>query len=128
MRIKPRGILKLIHLNLRITSHLAKNIQRPHVSRFRCCKKTKTHLKLSHSALLLQDNTLNSFLQLYLAFQAFCFSTCICIYLYVYTKLRIDDQANVTGNVNLLTIRDTLKSSSVHKHTFSHPLFNLYLK
>ena len=39
MRIKPWGILKLIRLNLRITSHFVEVIQMPHVSRVNCCKK-----------------------------------------------------------------------------------------
>ena len=38
--------------------HFAENIQRPHVSRAKCCK---NGLELSHSALLELDNTFNCF-------------------------------------------------------------------
>ena len=57
MRIKPWGILKLIRLNLRITSHFADNIQRPMSPGSVVVKKS---LELSYSALLLLDNTFNN--------------------------------------------------------------------
>ena len=53
--------------------------------------------------------------------------------MYVYTKFWIDDQANVTGNMNLLgwiywLFVTNWKVQAFHEHTFSHTLFNLYLK
>ena len=96
MRIKPWGLLKLIRLNLRITSHLAENIQRPHVSRVNCCKKS---LKLSHSALLKLDNTFNSFNF------AFSVATIIAHFFDLGTFLNAKPEVHLSGEFDFVTPR-----------------------